>query len=168
MFSDALYALGQDSDFSVTDFLGSLQRKTTGVLSPLADSVEGVEKTVDSTLETLDELKQVNDMIGAIQEVGAKVKEISDTAKPALEATANAASAAALMQSCSMTQAAKKKDFMFTSGDNYDLSTTTDSRLQLPYCKELNREHFLEPNCKVLVLAVGAGKQNLYVVDILS
>jgi hypothetical protein len=167
MLSSAISAIGQDTPFEGNTFLGSIKRKVTSVFAPLADSVDGVSSTVDSALEVLPELKQVDEMIGTIQEVGSKIQEISDTAKPALEATAKAASAAAI-QSCSMSQSATGKDFTFTSGNNYDLSTTTDSRQQLPYCKELNREHFLEPNCKVLVLAVGAGKQNLYVVDILS
>ena len=67
-----------------------------------------------------------------------------------------------------MSQSASGKDFSFNSGSNYDLLTTTEARSQLPWCKELNREQFLEPNCKVLLMAVGAGKSNLYVIDILT
>ena len=137
------------------------------LFSPLSNSLDQVSNTISSGLEVVEGLQNIDNALSNISEIGEKIEEISSTAKPALEATAKAAAAVAL-QSCSMTQSATGKDFSFTSGDNYDLSTTTDSRLQLPYCKELKREHFLEPNCKVLVLAVGAGKQNLYVVDILT
>jgi uncharacterized protein YoxC len=167
MFVSAVRAIGQGGVFDSDILFDSTAKKITSVFSPIADSIDKVSSTVDSTLETLDELKNVDSMIDTIKELGDKIKDVTDKAKPAMEAVAKATSAAAI-QSCSMSQSAKGKDFGFSSGDNYDLSTTTDSRLQLPYCKQLQREHLIEPNCKVLVLAVGAGKQNLYAIDILN
>lgn len=167
MLNNVIYAIGQNEGFSAGDLVDSVTRKVTSIFSPLSNSLDQVSNTISSGLEVVEGLQNIDNVLSNISEIGEKIEEISSTAKPALEATAKAAAAVAL-QSCSMTQSATGKDFSFTSGDNYDLSTTTDSRLQLPYCKELKREHFLEPNCKVLVLAVGAGKQNLYVVDILT
>ena len=168
MFLHTIMAIGQNEGFEAEELLdNAIMRKPMSVFNILSESTEGVSKTVDTFLEGVDSLKKLDTLIDSIQEVGDKINEVAETAKPALEATAKAASAAAF-QSCSMSQAAQGKDFGFSSGENYDLSTTRDARLQLPYCKQLNREHLLEPNCKVLVLAVGAGKQNLYVLDILT
>ena len=167
MLVSAVRAIGQDGTFDADILFGSVAKKVTSVFSPIADSMDKISNTVDSALEVLDALKDVDSMIGTIKELGDKIESVANTAKPAMEAVAKAASAAAI-QSCSMSQAATGKDFGFNSGDNYDLSTTTDSRSQLPYCKQLKREHLIEPNCKVLVLAVGAGKQNLYAIDILN
>jgi len=167
MLVNTVQAIGQDGDFSADALFDANVRKVTSEFNKIADAVSGVDSVISSTLERVDELKQVGSLIDKIAEIGSKVKEVADTAGPALEATAKAASAVAI-QSCSMSQSASGKDFSFNSGTNYDLSTTTTAKAQLPYCKELGREQFLEPNCKVIVLAIGAGKQNLYVVDILT
>lgn len=167
MLQQSVSAIGQEEGFSAAPLMQSVSGKVFSPVDQIADSLTEVNSLVQSTLERVEELKEIDSMVETLSEVGDKVKEVADTAGPALEATAKASSSVAI-QSCSMTQSASGKDFSFNSGNNYDLSTTTDSQSQLPYCKELSREQFLEPNCKVIVLAVGAGKQNLYVVDILT
>ena len=167
MIQMVISAIGQEGKLDLNVLLKAVLGKLTDKFKDIATLIEPIMNLLQSFFEKLDDFKQIGDIIDTIASVGDKVNEIAQTAGPALEATAKAAAAVAI-QNCSMSQSATGTDFNFTSGMNYNLSTTTDSRLQLPYCKELGREQFLEPNCKVLVLAVGAGKQNLYVVDILS
>lgn len=167
ILTNVVQAIGQDEGFNVDALFNVTTSKALSSFGEITDAVSSVDSLISSTLERVDELQKVTTFIDKIAEVGDKVKDIADTAGPALEATAKAASAVAI-QSCSMSQSATGKDFSFNSGDNYDLSTTSEARSQLPWCKELNREQFLEPNCKVLIMAVGAGKNNLYVIDILT
>ena len=167
MFVHTVQAMGQDEGFNAKALFNAVTGKAVSEVGKVADVISGVDSVISSTLERVDDLKKVDAFIDKISEVGSKIKDIADTAGPALEATAKAASALAI-QSCSMSQSASGKDFSFNSGSNYDLLTTTEARSQLPWCKELNREQFLEPNCKVLLMAVGAGKSNLYVIDILT
>ena len=167
MFVHTVQAMGQDEGFNAKALFNAVTGKAVSEVGKVADVISGVDSVISSTLERVDDLKKVDAFIDKISDVGSKIKDIADTAGPALEATAKAASALAI-QSCSMSQSASGKDFSFNSGSNYDLLTTTEARSQLPWCKELNREQFLEPNCKVLLMAVGAGKSNLYVIDILT
>ena len=167
MFVHTVQAMGQSEGFNAKALFSVVTGKAVSEVGKVADVISNVDSVISSTLERVDDLKKVDAFIDKISEVGSKIKDIADTAGPALEATAKAASALAI-QSCSMSQSASGKDFSFNSGSNYDLLTTTESRSQLPWCKELNREQFLEPNCKVLLMAVGAGKSNLYVIDILT
>lgn len=167
MFVHTVQAMGQSEGFNAKSLFNAVTGKAVSEVGKVADVISGVDSVISSTLERVDDLKKVDAFIDKISDVGSKIKDIADTAGPALEATAKAASALAI-QSCSMSQSASGKDFSFNSGNNYDLLTTTEARSQLPWCKELNREQFLEPNCKVLLMAVGAGKSNLYVIDILT
>ena len=167
MLQQSVSAIGQEEGFNPSILMKSVVGKAFSSLDTITDSLSEVTSLVQSSLERVEDLKKIDEMVDTIEEVGDKVKEVADTAGPALEATAKAASSVAI-QSCSMTQSSTGKDFTFNSGTEYGLSTTTTSKAQLPYCKELSREQLLEPNCKVLVLAIGAGKQNLYVVDILT
>lgn len=167
MLVHTVQAIGQDEGFNASSLYNSIENKSLSEFGKIADAVSGVDSILSSTLERIDEFKNIDSSLEKLGEIKDTVQKVADTAGPALEATANAASAVAL-QSCSMTQSSKGKDFSFNSGDGYDLSTTTEARSQLPWCKELNREQFLEPNCKVLLMAVGAGKSNLYVIDILT
>ena len=167
MFVHTVQAMGQSEGFNAKALFSAVTGKAVSEVGKVADVISNVDSVISSTLERVDDLKKVDEFIDKISEVGSKIKDIADTAGPALEATAKAASALAI-QSCSMSQSASGKDFSFNSGSNYDLLTTTAARSQLPWCKELNREQFLEPNCKVLLMAVGAGKSNLYVIDILT
>ena len=167
MFVHTVQAMGQSEGFNAKALFNAVTGKAVSEVGKVADVISNVDSVISSTLERVDDLKKVDEFIDKISEVGSKIKDIADTAGPALEATAKAASALAI-QSCSMSQSASGKDFSFNSGSNYDLLTTTEARSQLPWCKELNREQFLEPNCKVLLMAVGAGKSNLYVIDILT
>jgi len=167
MFVHTVQAMGQSEGFNAKALFSAVTGKAVSEVGKVADVISGVDSVISSTLERVDDLKKVDEFIDKISDVGSKIKDIADTAGPALEATAKAASALAI-QSCSMSQSASGKDFSFNSGNNYDLLTTTEARSQLPWCKELNREQFLEPNCKVLLMAVGAGKSNLYVIDILT
>lgn len=167
MLVHTVQAIGQNEGFNASALYDATENKALSEFGKIAEAVSGVDSTLSSTLERIDEFKSIDSSLEKLGEIKDTVQKVADTAGPALEATANAASAVAL-QSCSMTQSAKGKDFSFNSGDGYDLSTTTEARSQLPWCKELNREQFLEPNCKVLLMAVGAGKSNLYVIDILT
>ena len=167
MFVHTVQAMGQSEGFNAKALFSAVTGKAVSEVGKVADVISNVDSVISSTLERVDDLKKVDAFIDKISEVGSKIKDIADTAGPALEATAKSASALAI-QSCSMSQSASGKDFSFNSGSNYDLLTTTEARSQLPWCKELNREQFLEPNCKVLLMAVGAGKSNLYVIDILT
>lgn len=167
MLVHSVQAIGQDDGFDSGSLFDAIASKVTFMFNKIADAMSGIDPILTSFLERADSLKDLSSVMAQIDEVGKKVKEIAETAKPALEATAKAASMVAV-QSCSMTQSATGKDFNFTSGNNYDLSTTTESKSQLPYCKELSREKLLEPNCKVIVLAMGAGRQNLFAVDVLT
>lgn len=167
MFVHTVQAMGQSEGFNAKALFSAVTGKAVSEVGKVADVISNVDSVISSTLERVDDLKKVDEFIDKISDVGSKIKDIADTAGPALEATAKAASALAI-QSCSMSQSASGKDFSFNSGSNYDLLTTTEARSQLPWCKELNREQFLEPNCKVLLMAVGAGKSNLYVIDILT
>lgn len=166
MFQHTLSALSQEN-FDLSFLLKAIVSKITSCFDKIAGVVEEIMDRVNSMLSTIDSLKNLTTIMDKIQSVSSVIEGVANTIEPALKATAQAASAVAI-QSCSMTQSATGKDFTFNSGDNYDLSTTTTAKAQLPYCKELGREQFLEPNCKALVLAIGAGKQNLFVVDVLS
>lgn len=167
MLVHSVQAIGQDEGFDSGSLFDAIASKVTSMFNKIADAMSGIDPILTSFLERADSLKDLSSVMDKIDDVGKKVKEISESAKPALEATAKAASMVAV-QSCSMSQSATGKDFNFTSGNNYDLSTTTESKSQLPYCKELSREKLLEPNCKVIVLAMGAGRQNLFAVDVLT
>ena len=167
IFQTIVSAIGQEGDIDLTSLIKGVLNKVTGSFGDITGLIDSVKEVITSLLERLSELHDITDIIGTIHSVAQKAQDIADTAGPILEATAKAASVP-LPQSCSMTQAAKGTDFTFSSGDAYYLSTITEPKAQLPYCKELMRETFLEVGTKVLVLAVGAGQKNLYVVDILS
>lgn len=170
MFTDILQhtlsAISQNN-FDVLYLVKALISKFTSGFDKIASVVDEIMSRINAMLSTINSLKELSSIMDKLESVSDVIQGVANTIEPALKATAQAASAVAI-QSCSMTQSAKGKDFTFNSGDSYDLSTTTTDKAQLPYCKELGREQFLEPNCKVLVLAIGAGKQNLFVVDVLS
>lgn len=167
VFQSAVTALGLDSDIDIDGLINSLFGKVTAPLNDISNKIESVSAKIQSFLERED-LSQVVESLETITAgLESKVNGIVETTMPIIESTAKAASSISL-QSCSMSQSSTGRDFSFTSGDNYDLSTTVDERLQTPYCKEIKRESLLEPNTKVLVLSVGIGKKNLYVIDILD
>lgn len=168
LLQHAVTALGMEEGFDATSLLSALVGKLLGAFNRVSDAVEGVKPMVESAIEEVDTFDDMGkDIQESLEKLSETVEDVTANIEPAIVATAQAASAAAL-QSCSMSQSAKDKDFSFTSGDNYDLSTTTEPHSLVPYYNRLKRETLLEPNCKLLVLASGAGTNNLIVVDILS
>lgn len=166
LISHAISALGQDN-FDSDKLVEALENSILSSFDKISSVADDIDKKLGSFLDTQNLFDNMSGIIGRIQNISDTISSLEKTVRPALRATAQSASAVAL-QTCNMTQAATGKDFTFSSGDSYDLSTTADAKLQLPYCRELMRESFLEPNTKVLVLASGLGKQNLFVVDILN
>jgi hypothetical protein len=166
LFTHTLNAISQDN-FDASFLVNALLSKLTSAFDKISNVVDEIKSRIQDMLSLIEGFNKLDSILSQISSISSTIDKIANTIEPALKATAQAASAVAI-QSCSMTQSATGKDFTFNSGDNYDLSTTTTAKAQLPYCKELGREQFLEPNCKALVLAIGAGKQNLFVVDVLS
>lgn len=168
LLQHAVTALGMEEGFDADSLLSALVGKLLSAFNRVSDAVEGVKPMVESAIEEVDTFDDMGkDIQESLEKLSETVEKVTANLEPAIVATAQAASAAAL-QSCSMSQSAKDKDFSFTSGDNYDLSTTTEPHSLVPYYNRLKRETLLEPNCKLLVLASGAGTNNLIVVDILS
>ena len=172
MLQTAVTDIGLSDGFSADGMMKAIKNKIMGMFDKIADAISQVDSIVDSAMDktSVDGSGMesiINNLKNTLEDLNSAIKKISDTAEPALVATAKAASSVA-MQSCSMTQSAKDKDASFTTNDSYDLSITTEPKSLHPYHNRLKREKFLEPNCKILLLAVGSGTRNLVAVDILS
>ena len=166
IFSKVMNVIGQDSDLNLDIVFGSQMNNMLEPLGQLSTSVSSLDSVMSPVLETVDELKDISNVANKVAEVASKVGDIADSAGPVLEATAKAASAVAL-QSCSMSQSAKGKDFSFSSGENYSLSTISEQKSQLPYCKTISKDSLLNVGDKCMVLGIGGGKGNLVVIDII-
>ena len=166
IFSKVMNVIGQDSDLNLDIVFGSQMNNMLEPLGQLSTSVSSLDSVMSPVLETVDELKDISNVANKVAEVASKVGDIADSAGPVLEATAKAASAVAI-QSCSMSQSAKGKDFSFSSGENYSLSTISEQKSQLPYCKTISKDSLLNVGDKCMVLGIGGGKGNLVVIDII-
>lgn len=167
IFSKVMNVIGQDGNLDLNIVFGSQINNILEPLSQLSSSLSNIDSVINPVLEMVDGLKDISSIAGKVGEIASKVNDIADTSGPIMEATAKAASAVAL-QSCSMSQSASGKDFSFSSGDEYSLSTTSESKSQLPYCKSVSKEKLLNVGDKCLVLSIGGGKGNLMVIDIMN
>lgn len=167
IFSKVMNVIGQDGDLSLDIVFSSQINNMLEPLNQISGSLSNIDSVINPVLEMVDELKDISSIAGKVGEITSKVNDIADTVAPIMEATAKAASAVAL-QSCSMSQSANGKDFSFSSGNEYSLSTTSESKSQLPYCKSVLKEKLLNVGDKCLVLSIGGGKGNLMVIDIMN
>lgn len=167
IFSKVMTVVGQDGDLDLDIVFSSQINNILEPLSQISNSLTNIDSVINPILEMVDGLKDISSIAGKVGEISSKVSDIADTAGPIIESTAKAASAVAL-QSCSMSQSASGKDFSFSSGDSYSLSTTSESKSQLPYCKSVSKEKLLNVGDRCLVLSIGGGKGNLMVIDIMN
>jgi hypothetical protein len=173
MLQDSVTSMGMTEGFNSTYMMKAIKSKIMSTFDKIADAISQVSSAVDSSMskslvDTSSGMESIIDNLSAgLKTLKDTLEKVYETAEPALVATAKAASAVAI-QSCSMSQNAKDKDASFTTNDSYDLSITTEPKSLHPYHNRLKREKFLEPNCKLLILAVGSGTKNLVAVDILS
>lgn len=173
MLQDSVTSMGMTEGFNSTYMMKAIKSKIMSTFDKIADAISQVSSAVDSSMSKslVDASSGMESIINNLSIELGNLKEtlekVYEKAEPALVATAKAASSVAI-QSCSMSQNAKDKDASFTTNDSYDLSITTEPKSLHPYHNRLKREKFLEPNCKLLILAVGSGTKNLVAVDILS
>lgn len=167
MAAKVIACLGQEGTFDADMLVGSVIKDSMEPLQQIAGKLTDLTSVVSPLLERMGGLKEVETIMDTLSETVEQVQETVEAIEPALNSVAAAVGGVA-PQACSMSQAATGTDFSFNTGDAYALKTTTDAKSQLPYCKNLQREKFIEENTTVLLLAVGGGKENLFVIDILN